>query len=137
MSNDKKMTVENRKSSETKIIKIINDSLVVLNKGSKDGVKIGDKYYLYYLGEEDIIDSDTGHNYGKIEYVIGKGTITHVQGNMSQLESITKEVKNNKKIVRTNSPLMIMGEKEEEVYYIHEVKFPFDNPKVGYYARKC
>lgn len=122
-------------NSEAKIVKIINDYKVVLNKGLKQKVGVGDKYLLYYLGKDDIIDDETNENLGKIEYVIGKGKITHVQENMSQLETITKSVVNKKKIVKTASSYS-WNNKEEEIIEPEETLIPFDNPQVGYYARK-
>lgn len=123
------------KNSEAKVISIIDDYTLVLNKGKKDNMMVGDTYYVFYLGTDDIIDEDTKENLGKIEYIIGKGQITHVQDNMSQLKSITKEVVKKKKIIRTTSQISFM-DKEEEIIEPEENLVPFKDPSVGYYARK-
>lgn len=123
------------KNSEAKVISIIDDYTLVLNKGKKDNMMVGDTYYVFYLGTDDIIDEDTKENLGKIEYIIGKGQITHVQDNMSQLKSITKEVVKKKKIIRTTSQLSFM-DKEEEIIEPEENLVPFKDPSIGYYARK-
>ncbi len=123
------------KNSEAKVISIIDEYTLVLNKGKKDNMMVGDKYYVFYLGADDIIDEDTNENLGKIEYIIGKGQITHVQDNMSQLKSITKEVVKKKKIIRTTSQISFM-DKEEEIIEPEENLVPFKEPAVGYYARK-
>lgn len=123
------------KNSEAKVISIIDEYTLVLNKGKKDNVIVGDTYYVFYLGTDDIIDEDTKENLGKIEYIIGKGQITHIQDNMSQLKSITKEVVKKKKIIRTTSQISFM-DKEEEIIEPEENLVPFKDPSVGYYARK-
>lgn len=123
------------KNSEAKVISIIDDYTLVLNKGKKDNMMVGDTYYVFYLGTDDIIDEDTKENLGKIEYIIGKGQITHVQDNMSQLKSITKEVVKKKKIIRTTSQISFM-DKEEEIIEPEENLVPFKDPSIGYYARK-
>jgi hypothetical protein len=123
------------KNSEAKVIKIIDDYTVVLNKGKKDNMNEGDKYIVFYYGADDIIDEETKENLGKIEYIIGKGIITHVQENMSQLKSMTKEITKNKKIIRTSSAISYLS-KEEVVEEPEERMIPFENPQVGYYARK-
>lgn len=122
------------KNSEAKVISIIDDYTLVLNKGKKDNMMVGDTYYVFYLGTDDIIDEDTKENLGKIEYIIGKGQITHVQDNMSQLKSITKEVVKKKKIIRTTSQISFMD--KEEIIEPEENLVPFKDPSIGYYARK-
>ncbi len=123
------------KENEAKIVKVISRYKVVINKGSKQKINIGDKFLLYYLGEEDIIDNETNENLGKIEYVVGKGKITHIQENISQLETITKQTTNKKKIIKSGSSYF-WNNKEEEIIESEETLIPFDNPKVGYYARQ-
>lgn len=123
------------KNTDAKVISIIDEYTLVLNKGKKDNMTIGDTYYVYYLGNEDIIDEDTKENLGKIEYIIGKGQIVHIQENMSQLRSITKEVVKKKKIIRTTMPITFM-DKEEEIIEPEENLLPFKEPAIGYLARK-
>lgn len=123
------------KENEAKIVKVISRYKVVINKGSKQKINIGDKFLLYYLGEEDIIDNETNENLGRIEYVVGKGKITHIQENISQLETITKQTTNKKKIIKSGSSYS-WNNKEEEIIESEETLIPFDNPKVGYYARQ-
>lgn len=123
------------KNSEAKVISIIDDYTLVLNKGKKDNMELGDTYYVYYLGKDDIIDEDTKQNLGKIEYIVGKGQIVHVQENMSQLKSITKEISKKKKIIRTTSKISYL-DKEEEITEPEENLIPFKSPEIGYYAKK-
>ena len=121
--------------SEAKIVKIISEYRVVINKGTRQKVSVGDEYLLYYLGADDIIDPETNENLGKIEYIIGKGKITHVQENMSQLETISKKTINKKKIVKSKSAYS-WNNKEEEIIEPQETLIPFNHPKIGYFARR-
>ena len=51
-----------------RIVKIINDSTVVINAGSDDKVKKGDKFEIYETGEE-VIDPKTGENLGTLDTI--------------------------------------------------------------------
>ncbi|MFJ7697262.1 hypothetical protein [Lysinibacillus fusiformis] len=64
--------------SEIKVIKVLEDGLrLVMNKGSIDDIRVGEKYLLFELGEE-LFEPDTGESLGKLELVKGKGKVIHV-----------------------------------------------------------
>jgi len=65
---------------------------VVINRGSDDGVKSGDRYLIYGLGEE-LIDPETGESLGQLELVRGRGVVVHVQSKMSTLRSVETRVR--------------------------------------------
>ena len=69
------------------VAQVIDDFHVVLNRGNAHGVEEGDKYQIYYLGDEDIIDPETNKSLGKLEYIVGIGKVTNVQEHMCVLES--------------------------------------------------
>jgi len=61
-----------------KIAQIIDDTKVVINVGSRDGVILNQKFVIYEEGDE-ILDPDTGVSLGKIEVPKGHIIIEHVQ----------------------------------------------------------
>lgn len=75
-----------------KVVKVVNEkTTVIINGGSKAGIKLGDRFLIYSLGE-DIIDQETKENLGPLEIVKGTGRITHVQEKMATLENVNKTV---------------------------------------------
>lgn len=106
-----------------KIAKVLDDCKVVMNAGSNHKISNGQKYLIYQLSDEEIIDPDTNKSLGFLEIVKGTGTVTHVQDNMATLESCERE--KSSKIIRRSG---IWGGSAEEVET--SVK-PFDDPQVG------
>lgn len=63
-----------KKKKTMKIAKIISTKQVVINAGSDDGLKEGDKLEIIdKIGTEDIKDPDTGESLGKLD--VSKGTV--------------------------------------------------------------
>lgn len=69
-----------------KVVKKINDYKFAINRGSQHGVKVGDNYLVFRLGEN-ISDPDTGEDLGVLEIVIGRAKVTHTQDRLATLES--------------------------------------------------
>ena len=125
------------------ITKIINNYKLVLNIKKEDGVKVGDRFLIYDLSKEDILDPINLKPLGKLEIVKGKGKVTHVQQHMCTIETLNTKEKT-KKTVRDNNSLgfAILNysfstpsttKTEEEVEII---PIPFENPKVGDLAKE-
>lgn len=129
------------KNSEAQVIEVIDDFTVAINRGSEDGIKKGDLYLIYQLGNE-LYDPDTGKSLGKLEIVKGRARVTHVQTFIATLRSIeTKKGFSAKKIVTRNASsfataaiLGILPQTEEifEDPSEHEVEL---NAEKGNYAR--
>ncbi len=118
---------------EGKVLKVIDDYKVVINKGKRDGVSINQRFLIYYLSKEDMIDEDTGENLGKIEYVIGKGRVVHIQDTMATLES-TETVTTSKKTIRKLNNVFGMAN-EETIIEPDEQLVSFENCKKGYLVK--
>lgn len=91
-SEDEHMNTEAKLEAETKdfpatIAEIINDYTLVMNRGSRHGVKNGQKFLIYGTSDEEIIDPETGKTLGFLEIVRGTGTISHVQENISTISA--------------------------------------------------
>lgn len=113
-----------------KVIKIIDNFKIVINKGEADSVKSGDLCLVYEIGEE-LFDPDTKESLGKLEIVKGKGKVTHVQDKISTIESIeSKRIKSIKKPIKTFS--QFMG--EEENYESEQL--PFNDLKLNDLVKK-
>ncbi|UOE96045.1 hypothetical protein [Alkalihalobacillus sp. LMS39] len=65
-----------------KIIKIIDEYMVVVNVGAIDGANIGDLLEIYQIGEE-IKDPDTNEPLGTLDLIKGKIKIINVYKNFS------------------------------------------------------
>jgi len=65
-----------------KVAKILDEVKVVINRGSKDGVKPGMRFVAYAEVDE-VTDPDTGESLGKWELVKGRLLAAHVQDRMS------------------------------------------------------
>lgn len=73
-----------------KVVNILDKFTVVINAGSNQGVKQGDKYLVVGLGPE-ILDPDTNEPLERLELVRGLVAVGHVQEKISTLNSIEKE----------------------------------------------
>ena len=69
-----------------KVASVCDNYTVVINKGSDNGVKEGDRFLLVGVGEV-ITDPDTGEELEHLELVRGKATAIHVQNKVATLES--------------------------------------------------
>ncbi len=67
---------------EGKIAKIVDDRTVVINRGSKAGVREGMKFAIFANGDT-VTDPDTGESLGTWEVVKGYVKATHVQKKLS------------------------------------------------------
>lgn len=101
-----------------KVAYIIDNNQLVLNVGKNDGIEPGQRFLIYGLSEEDIIDPETNQSLGKLELVRGTGAISYIQDSMSIIKTDMKE----------RSPLAGLVRNYEVI--------PFSNPQIGDFARE-
>ena len=65
---------------------VIDKFKVVINKGSKNGIKEGDRFLIYEL-TKDIVDPETNISLGPLEMSKGTGVAANVQETMTIVES--------------------------------------------------
>ena len=118
---------------EGKVLQVIDDYKVVINKGKRDGVSLYQKFLIYYLSDEDMIDEDTGENLGKIEYVIGKGRVIHLQDTMATVESVEVTTTSKKTIKKLNNVFGLAN--EETIIEPKEQLVGFNNCQKGFLIR--
>ncbi|WP_457569183.1 hypothetical protein [Desulfurobacterium sp.] len=125
-----------------KIVKVIDSFTVVINKGKNEGVRKGQRFLIYELGEE-IVDPDSGRNLGRLELVKGTGRVIHVQDEMATIKSDMEEdvgVRRIRKKVhqypRESFWSMVVGSPvEEEIVEPRKEPKPFDSVYEGDYAK--
>ncbi|MDE2792095.1 MAG: hypothetical protein OXI81_16960 [Paracoccaceae bacterium] len=82
--------MEDQYANEARIAHVLSGYKFVINRGSRDGVKVGQKYLVFSLGDS-ILDPESGNDLGVLEIVRGRAQVTHVQEQMSTLESTDVE----------------------------------------------
>ncbi|MEG1256858.1 hypothetical protein [Clostridium sp.] len=70
-----------------KIVKIKSSTEIVINAGSEDGIKDYQRFLVYSLDGEEIIDPDTGKSLGNLEVVKGTGIATFIHEKMCTITS--------------------------------------------------
>lgn len=68
------------------VAQIVSNDTLILNKGSREGIKKGQEYLIYKLGNR-IVDPETLEDLGQWEIVRGRGEIVDVKEKYSVLKS--------------------------------------------------
>ena len=112
------------------VVKVINDYKVAINRGESDGIKLGQRFLIYKIDEQEIIDPETGENLGRLEIVRGKGKVVHLQEKLATIEST--DLDKPKKTVIKRSPVVtgLFGSQEETYQDMAEI-LPFDEAERG------
>jgi len=108
-----------------KVIKVINNCEIVINKGYVDGVNNQNRFLIYKLGPE-LKDPDTNESLGFLEYVCGEGRPKHIQEKMTTLVTAKKKTKKAKTVIKRNVFNPLVGD-TEETYEPEEYEVPFEN----------
>lgn len=130
---------------DIKIAKVIDGYTLVLNKGEKDGIKVGQRFLIYSIGDE-IIDPDTKESLGNLEIVKGTGRVTHLQEKVATIASDMKSSPSRTvRRFKDNDPLGIRSIQrvlgsfstatEEIEEHLPAAKIPFEDPSVGDIAK--
>lgn len=112
---------------KAKIVKVIDEYKVVINKGSNDGVTRNDRYLIYKPGDE-LFDPDTKESLGVLEIVCGEGKPEHIQEKMTTLISAKYETNNAKTIIKRNinGVSALLGGDVEEYHNPETTIVPFE-----------
>ncbi|MBN2686222.1 MAG: hypothetical protein JXR40_13155 [Pontiellaceae bacterium] len=117
---------------QLKVIKVVDDTTIVINAGSEDGITANQKFTLYCLDTEDLIDPDTNENLGRLEIVKGVVAPTHIQMKVSTLKSDIWRNPEGEKTIIKRSPFMIaLGSEEIVERGGTKTRTPLDDPQVG------
>lgn len=110
-----------------KVIRILDQYKLVINKGSNDGVVMSNRFLIYHLDEE-IIDPDTQESLGRLEIVCGEGRPEHIQERMTTIVSAKQETRKSKTVVKYGG-FASFGT-TEETYDPEVTLLPFENAQV-------
>lgn len=119
---------------QLKVASILDDYKVVLNAGFNSSIKVGQRYLVYALSDEEIIDPDTNESLGFLEIVKGTGKVTHVQEKMCTLES--DEYKPLPKTTRTRKSYAFFSDSIVEETKPEPEQVPFSSPVIGDLAKR-
>ena len=111
------------------VVQIISDRTVVINRGEADGVQKGQRFLVYHVDPEPIVDPETGEDLGRLEVVRGTGTATHVQDRLTTVSS-DRKAPTERRVVKKRSLIAYLGEELETVTGPGETR-PFDYPRKG------
>lgn len=128
------MTGENINNNLAKVADVLDDGLaIVINRGKKDGVSVGQRFLLYRLGGE-VLDPDTRESLGNLEIIGGKAIVTHVQENMAILTSDEYEFEP-RRVIKRETNMFYFGEKEEVIEPQKKIK-PLSTVAIGDLAKR-
>jgi hypothetical protein len=117
---------------------------VVINHGSRQGVKVGDQFVVFGIGPH-IADPDTGEDLGILERVRGRGEVLHVQEHLATIRSSERRrTRPAKRVIRDPATRAALGLGlagifastnlvEEELSPEEEV--PFNSVQLGDFAK--
>jgi hypothetical protein len=78
------MTTANKTFPAT-VVKVLETDRVVINRGTQDGVAVGQQYIVYILDNDVLVDPSTGEELGRLEIIKGVGRVTQVQDRIAVL----------------------------------------------------
>ncbi len=108
------------------IAKVIDDYKLVINRGSENGIREGQRMLVYYVSDEDIKDPNTGESLGYLELVRGTGKIIFLQDKIAILESDKVQYK---RILSAWKPGFPIGSGDQIIE--EPQRIPFENPQIG------
>ena len=107
------------------VAQIIDEYKIVINRGTAQGVTIGQRFLVYSLSDEEIVDPDNGEKLGYLEIVKGTAKVIHVQDKISTLESDKREPSRVR--VQASGIMTLFTDKVTEPGEL----IPLDEPKIG------
>lgn len=110
------------------VANIINEYKIVINRGNEHNIRLGQRFLIYSLSDEEIIDPITNEPLGYLEIVKGTGKVINVQERISVIESDKTEILN-RKIIKKGSLYSFLGDAVEEIESPQRV--PFELVQVG------
>jgi len=119
------------------VIQVLSEHKVVINRGTEHGLKEGDRFLVYGLGQEELRDPETGEPLGLLEIVRGTGKVVHAQEKIATVQSIMEQKSGRKVVQRKPSGFLFSSPFETEtIEYPQETNsLPFDEVKPGDKAR--
>lgn len=122
------MAIEKNQLQDARVIKVIDDYTVVINRGKEHGLESFFRVLVYFVDPEELVDPETKESLGNLEIVRGTGKPIHIQDKMATIKS--DRILPRPKTIRKNGPYSIlMG--TEIIEEGPSESLPFDRPQVG------
>ena len=122
------------------VVKVIKDKTqVIIDRGSVDGVEVGQRFLIYGIDDEPIIHPVTGENLGELEIVRGTGKVIHVQDRIATIESDKYSTPKTKvSTITSTHPFFNTYQSKERHEEVMEDRtlLPFEYPVVGDFAKR-
>lgn len=116
------------------VVKVIDPYKVAINKGEKDGIRLGQRLLVYALLEE-ITDPETGESLGCLELVRGRGEVIHLQERLATLRSVERrKVPSKTRKIRDPFRIAVLSQVEEIEAETWD-DLPFEDPATGDVAK--
>ncbi len=117
-----------------KVINVLDEYNIVINKGFKDGITKDDVFLIYRLGKE-LFDPDTKESLGVLELVCGEGKPGHIQEKITTLRTSKTEIRKTKTVRKTGPYGGLFGN-TEETYDPETIEIPFEKVDTDCLARQ-
>ena len=117
---------------QTKIVKILSETEVVLGAGEESGMREGMEFVIYQDGEE-IFDPETKESLGTLEIVKGYVTVINVQTKISIAKTHTHSVTRTRQVYSSSILAALSGHIREEQIEVEKVdKLKIEKPDPHY-----
>lgn len=120
---------ETEKVFPATVVRVLNEHEVVINRGTSDGIKNGQRFLVYVVDPNPVIDPETGGTLGSLEIIKGTGRVKHAQPNMATIIS-DKKGPSERRVIKRSTIQMMFGS-EEEIITPADEPLPFEAPAVG------
>jgi len=124
-----------------KVVATTDRFTLVMNKGSENGVELGDKFLVVGLGQS-IIDSDTQEELGRLEVLRGHVKVSHVQERISTARSCEFEQHpdvsgiNNATPPDTSGTVKVAESREAVITHVERKVKELDGAQIGDFLLK-
>jgi hypothetical protein len=78
--------------SEALVVNAVDESTLVIDRGRRDGVRVGQRFLIYSLSPDEVHHPITGASLGHLEIVKGIGIVSQVEDKMATISSLPKVV---------------------------------------------
>lgn len=110
------------------VARVNSDYTLTINRGWDHNVAKGDRFLVYSIDPEELIDPETGESLGHLEIIRGTGVAVHVQQKMTTIES-NRYANRGRTIRRQSGAFSALG--GETIEEPEQKLLPFDSPEVG------
>lgn len=115
---------------EIHVIKVINPYTIVINYGSEHGINEYQKFLIYSIDPEPLIDPITKENLGTLEIVKGTAKVKHIQEKATTIES-NRYTNPTRKVIQRKANMFDPYPSATEEILDDPEQIPFEDVKVG------